>query len=157
MTKPTMIMLCGPSYTGKSTWARKWNEGLPVASSDKYIEFMANHDDKKYHEVFTDYIDKATSCYELEIVEYIENNVSFIIDRTNLTRKGSKRILDKLPDGYHKEAVIFGNELSVQDWMNRIEFRTDKQISFTVLQQQWKSYQYPSTDEGFDKIYFGEL
>lgn len=141
MTKPKIIVLCGMPCSGKSTWRSKHNR-FPVASSDDYIEQEASRLGKTYEEVFSDVAPDANEYFRNRVAFLMKSKRTFVIDRTNLTPSVRSQFFSIYFDTI---AVVFTTE-----YPNN---RVGKNIPSDILINMRDSWQYPSLDEGFTKIY----
>lgn len=147
-----MFMLIGLPGVGKSTWIKDPSrEGIPVVSTDAYIEDFARLSGQTYNDVFSDQIKAATSAMDLNVDLYIKNDRAFIWDQTNLTIKSRKQKLNKIPDHWNKIAVYFEKPEDIE-WKRRLNSRPGKVIPDFVLNNMQKNFEYPTIDEGFSSI-----
>lgn len=149
-SQPTVIFLVGLPCSGKSTWTSERN--LTVVSSDQFIDHYAKQMNKTYSESFVDYIKTAEKLFLQQYKTCLENNESIIVDRTNLTKKGRKRLLQMVPKNYQKRCVIFNPPL--ETIKNRLLERnkTGKIISDGLIDTMLMRWSDPSVEEGFDHI-----
>lgn len=127
-----------------------------VISSDAVIEDVANSRSLTYAEVFRDSIDLATKYVDVMTGILSLQQRNFILDQTNLTAKSRKRKIDLLvhPQNYKKIGVVFDVEYDIL--VTRLNIRakeTGKIIPPEVLESMKKSFEFPTYDEGFTKIY----
>jgi tRNA uridine 5-carbamoylmethylation protein Kti12 len=155
--EPTLVMLCGPPCSGKSTYVRKLllenDYGYTnhvVLSTDNYIERMATKLNSTYSQIFEEYVDAASRELDLELKEAIRGNKSIIWDQTNLTAKARKRKLNKIPPYYSKSAAWF--LASLETIFSRNENRPGKYIPKSVLRRMHSQFERPTLEEGFDYV-----
>lgn len=156
MTDKIFVMLCGVPTSGKSTYIENNPDYslLPVASSDYYIEAFARAMKSTYSNVFRDAISLADKFFMDQIASHIERGESFIVDRTNLTPKARRRIIDMIPSDYIKIAVNFTTPTDdVFKSRNLVRNEQGKYIPFGVFKTMAENYVPATTNEGFDKIY----
>jgi predicted kinase len=81
----------------------------------------------------------------------------FIIDRTNLTKKSRKPLIEALRhEGYRVECVWFKpaeTQAQMDELERRIAIRHDQSVPFGILMKMYQSFEIPTKDEGFDKIW----
>ena len=151
---PFIHILCGLPGVGKSTWVNlhvpKRTIQYNIVSTDSLIEDYANRVGKNYDEVFKDYIDSATSLYNSMLTAYLSGGANIIVDRTNLTRASRAKILNKVPAGYKKTAIVFTCSLKNQE--QRLASRKGKSIPDFVIKNMRRTYDDPTLSEGFDDI-----
>ena len=151
-----MYMLIGVPGSGKSTWieSQDWTAGMPVVSTDRFIEAHAYENSKTYNEVFDEYIKIATRLMENQVLICQANNKDFIWDQTNVSAKSRKAKLAKLPD-YYKIAVVFKTP-DADEHARRLANRPGKSIPQNVMDSMISNMEMPTEDEGFDEIWHAE-
>lgn len=154
--KPMMIMMVGLPGTGKSTFINQNFKDLNVVSTDNIIEQMASEKGITYSEAFNDCIKIATKKFFEQISNNVESNVSFVVDRTNLSTNSRKKILDLIPSEYNKIAIVVSLNDETEHF-RRLNNRPGKIIPDHVVQTMKKSFEMPSKSEGFHKIYVREM
>jgi predicted kinase len=146
-------MLIGIPGGGKSTWVNDniFDRNTAVFSTDQIIENTAKAAGMTYNEVFEDSIGEATKIFFSNIVEAAAAGKNMVIDRTNLSKKSRKKILDLIPDDYLKVAVVVNCS---DDFVlaNRLANRPGKSIPHHVIENMKKTFEEPSLDEGFKSI-----
>lgn len=140
-------MLVGLPCSGKSTFAETTD--LPIVSSDHYIELVALRENTSYNAVFKRCVDKTTKQVVSDVEALTRNNQSFIWDQTNLTTETRGEKLSRIPENYIKIAVVFEAPLEQIESRN---IRTGKIIPPYVLKNMLSSFEYPTTEEGFDYV-----
>lgn len=149
---PKLYMMIGVPGSGKSTWISQHNSaGTMVASSDAYIDRIAEKENKTYSEVFKDHV-KDANAYALQVArQSFELNLDLIWDQTNINPKSRRPKLAMVPDHYEKIAVFLPtppeNELK-----KRLADRAGKHIPNNIMLGMVASLVPPSKDEGFDKV-----
>ena len=100
--------LIGVPASGKSTWIKDqvWMLGLPVVSTDAFVEDYARAQGKTYSEVFVDYMPTAIDLMIEQVVFAREHSHTIIWDQTSTTVKSRARKFNMLPD-YEHIAVVF--------------------------------------------------
>jgi tRNA uridine 5-carbamoylmethylation protein Kti12 len=162
-------MLVGLPGSGKSTWADRfkrkhqselneqsfktntpfqWN--LSVISTDDIIQSIADQHRLTYNQMF----DNITYSFAEKITHKLakfafDRNDIVIWDQTNLTVKSRGKKLAMVPSHYKKICIMFGVPDDLQD---RLQSRVGKIIPEDVMMNMIKSYQQPTTAEGFDDI-----
>ena len=150
--KSQLIMLVGPPATGKTYFATLYPMSYKIVSSDDFIEDYARRQGMTYDEVWPEYHKMANNHFFNSLNESLANGENIIVDRTNLTRASRKRILSLVPDNYDARAVVFGLDIPVKVWVERVTGREGKIIPFDTLVRMWKTFEQPSYDEGFIEI-----
>jgi predicted kinase len=151
MSKCTILI--GAPATGKSTWCDTVRTSV-ILSSDAVIEDIAEQYGFTYDQVFSDLIRFAETVFWRKLYNWAEQGVDLVIDRTNMSVKSRKKIIDLLkPHGYQFEAVVFPVP-GAQEWRRRLDNRKGKTIPEHVLHSIAGSYVEPTDAEGFSKITF---
>ena len=147
--------LIGVPGSGKSTWIKQqtWALGLPVVSSDFFIEQEAARTGKTYTEVFKDYIPIALKLMFNQALVCQANKLDFIWDQTNTTVSTRKKKFDTLlPTQYEHIAVVF-KVPEPDELVRRLASRAGKEIPADVMESMIKNFEQPTLEEGFTKIW----
>ena len=151
---PKVYMLIGVPGSGKSTWIKnqEWAKGMPVISSDRFIDEHAERVGKTYNEVFDDYAKIAMKLMDNQARVCHANNVDCIWDQTNTSAKSRQGKLAVLP-GYDAVAVMFRTPDS-EEHARRLAERPGKSIPDNVMKSMIDNLQEPTVDEGFVDIWY---
>lgn len=154
-TQPTIYVLVGLPASGKSTWIRENMDpqNFVIVSSDDEIDKHAKSKGLTYSDVFDSYIKTATKIMNETFRVAISERKSIIWDQTNMTIKKRKNILSQVPRNYGKIAVVF--RIDDDELDRRLLKRAQdegKHIPQHVIQSMAKSFEMPTTEEGFDKV-----
>lgn len=151
--KPICYILVGVPGSGKSTFANKMiaEQKLGYASTDEWIELIAQKSGMTYNEAFKDHMNDAVMRMMENVNQFISNNDSFIWDQTSLSKKSRRRKLVVIPNTYEKVAIVFPtpNEVELQ---RRLDGRKGKTIPPHIMKSMIESYTEPTLDEGFDEV-----
>lgn len=153
---PTCYMFIGLPGTGKSTYLGQFYEeeqNPVIISSDYFIERFARLCGMTYNEAFPIVMARgiANKFIRKRIKKAISEGRDVLWDQTNLTAKTRKARMAQLP-GYTFEALVF--EKPAQEvWEKNLD-RPGKFIPSHILLQMEYSYQAPTKDEGFVRIYY---
>lgn len=155
LKEPFVILLVGPTLSGKSTWIRNNYPNVSVISRDEIVMEVAGTRDynKAFDIVDHKLVDKVLAE---RLTEANSTKTSTIIDMTNMTIKRRRQTLQYFDDNYYKVAVVFPI-LSDDEYQKRNIDRNAKEnkwIPPTVIKSMIDSYQEPTTSEGFDNIIF---
>jgi predicted kinase len=156
MEKPICTFLVGVPASGKTSWITgelfvKGTIPLPsILSTDEIVEGIAEDYGYTYNEIWKDAIQFAERVFfdTLKLEASYLNEL--VIDRTNLSVKSRKRIMDKLP-GYEFHAIVFPVP-EAAEWLRRLESRPGKTIPPSTLLDMVKNFVPPTYEEGFTKI-----
>ena len=159
MTKICYILVGMPA-SGKSTWIRDnssigdlpGNEPYYMASTDDTIETVSRLYDMTYDQGFKNLIAFAESVMWNDLQQAAEEGIKIYIDRTNLSAKSRKKLIDFMkPYGYTFKAIVFCTP-DETEWRRRLDSRPGKTIPEDVLKNMRRSYEMPLPGEGFDEI-----
>ena len=145
--------LIGVPASGKSTWIKDqvWMLGLPVVSTDAFVEDYARAQGKTYSEVFAEYMPRAIDLMIEQIVFAREHDHTVIWDQTSTTVKSRVRKFRMLPDYEHIAVVFCTPDLSVLK--QRLAGRPGKDIPWEVVQGMIDNWEEPTLEEGFTEIW----
>jgi predicted kinase len=148
---PTCYILIGLPGVGKSTWLQESQDFIPgFVSSDAIIENIARELGYTYDDIFSDIIKFADRVFWDYVKHCGSVDGDFAVDRTNLSRKSRKKIMDALP-GYEFVAVEFAKP-DETEWRRRLNSRKGKTIPEHVLRSMESSYQPATLEEGFKEV-----
>lgn len=158
--RPKLIMLIGLPATGKSTFksirTTPSHNGdclfrdFSILSTDDYIDEVSERLNITYSEAFEAHIKDATNLFNAEMKFYSTVKCNVLVDRTNLTKKSRKNILDMFPT-HEKIAIVFSiTDKKKHDWL--LNNRNGKNIPINVIENMRASFEYPVEGE-FDAIY----
>ena len=161
-----LTMMVGLPASGKSYWAEKfmmertiegWG-GYRFHSSDAILEAIAKDTGMTYDEVFKDNIKIADKLFWQELQASIDNQEKIIVDRTNLTVKSRKRIIDMAkPKGYFISAEVFQTHFyDNKKWKEFLLAREGKTIAPHIIGSMMFNYEAPNYAEGIDSFMFHE-
>lgn len=155
-------VLIGMPGTGKSTWLSNLEypyDDKYIVSTDNLVQKIAkeNNDEGTYDEIWPKYIKEAEKRFWEDMLYTIQRRRAIVVDRTNLTQKGRARIIEmfkkaRMFDEYDITAYVFGMELPIHEWLNRLAGRSGKTIPQHVLMSMAKSFVYPTLEEGFSSV-----
>jgi predicted kinase len=156
---PKCTILVGVPASGKSTWVQEHMPMANVMSTDIVIKNVARSYGMTYDEGFKELISFAEKVMWRHITWSFAEQVDFVIDRTNLSVKSRRKLIEMLKlHRYEIECVVFpmpGTEkLSQEEWNRRLNSRKGKFIPAEVLKKMQDSYEMPLHSEGFDNIIF---
>jgi len=155
LKEPFVILLVGPTLSGKSTWIRNNYPNINVISRDEIVMEVAGTRDynKAFDIVDHKLVDKVLAE---RLTEANSTKTSTIVDMTNMTVKRRSQTLRYFGNDFYKMAVVF-SILSDEEYQKRNIDRNAKEnkwIPPNVIKSMIDSYQEPTLEEGFDNIIF---
>lgn len=152
---PVIYVLVGLPGSGKSTWIRN-NASLGdavIVSSDDIIEELSRKEGLNYSQGFDKFIGRATMQMKQNFKAAVASGSDIVWDQTNMTAKKRRGILQQIPAGYRKVAVVFDtDDREIERRLKTRAEETGKFIPPHIMKSMSQSYQAPSRDEGFDEI-----
>ena len=153
LKEPFVILLVGPTLSGKSTWIRNNYPTINVISRDEIVMEVAGTRD--YNRAFETVDQKLVDRVLAErLTDANLTKTSTIVDMTNMTVKRRSQTLRYFDDSFYKIAVVFPILSDEQYQMRNIDrnSKENKWIPPSVIKSMIDSYQEPTSDEGFSKI-----
>jgi predicted kinase len=151
--KPVAYVLVGLPGSGKSTWAAAHPEGLPIASTDVFIEAYAARQQITYAEAFNQFEAQAKLLLRQRLNELIASKASFIWDQTNITARKRRAVYNKLSPTHRVIYVCFCVPVDV--CVARVEAR-ERQAGEVINRKQIKLWSsmvtFPEPGEPCDGI-----
>lgn len=151
--KPVAYVLVGLPGSGKSTWAAAHPEGLPIASTDAFIEAHAAEHRLSYAEAFKQHQAQSRILLKQHLNQLIASRASFIWDQTNITARKRRAVYNKLHATHKVIFVCFCVPISV--CIARVEAR-ERQAGEVINRNrisQWSSMvTFPDSGEPADGI-----
>lgn len=151
-----LYVLVGVPAAGKTTWIEQqdWTEGIPVVSTDRFVEAYAKQQGKTYIEVFDEYMPIAVKLMANQVAICQANRKDIIWDQTSTTVASRAKKIRMLPD-YYKIAVVFRTP-PTQELMERLASRPGKEIAWEIVSQFASQLEAePVTkEEGFDEVWY---
>lgn len=154
----TLYVLVGVPGSGKTTWighqSFDWDNTV-VISTDRYVEQYAIAMNKTYSDVFKEYMPTAVDKMAQAAVEAFRDNKVVVWDQTSTSISTRAKKLRMTPKHYTKIAVVF--ETPRKDLHDKFLNRPGKEIPTEVIQDMISKFEYPTVNEGFDKIINAKL
>jgi predicted kinase len=153
LKEPFVMLLIGPTLSGKSTYVRSNYPDTTIISRDEIVMEVAGTRDynKAFNEVDQKLVDKILSE---RLTESNSEKTSTIVDMTNMTIKRRLQTLRYFDDTFYKVAVVFPI-LSSEEYQKRNIDRNAKENKWIppfVIKNMINSYQEPTEEEGYDRI-----
>jgi len=151
--EPFVMLLVGPTLSGKSTWLKTNYPNVKVISRDEIVMEVAGTTDynKAFEQVDQKLVDRVLAE---RLAEANSTKTSTIVDMTNMTVKRRSQTLRYFSDDFYKISVVFPI-LSSEEYERRNILRNsqeNKWIPPHVIQSMIDSYQAPTQEEGFHQI-----
>ena len=153
LKEPFVMLLVGPTLSGKSTLIRNNYPTINVISRDEIVMEVAGTRD--YNKAFETVDQKLVDRVLAERLTGANlTKTSTIVDMTNMTVKRRAQTLRYFDDSFYKIAVVFPILSDEQYQMRNIDrnSKENKWIPPSVIKSMIDSYQEPTSDEGFSKI-----
>jgi|TARA_R110002110_G_scaffold118613_9_gene292583 predicted kinase len=158
-----ITIMIGISGSGKSTYANKLRQR--ICSTDRFIDTYAEKLGVRYDEAFDQIqllgvFGDLNNRFYSEINQAISQGEDFIIDRTNLTVRSREQLLIKIrefADSVGVKVIIKGivfdlNKVEILKRLTQREKMEGKKIPQDVIDKQFKMYESPTIEEGFDVL-----
>jgi len=154
--RPTITFLVGPPASGKSTWVSKNSGDATIISRDDILDKLRKDYNLSYVESFSnqELQNKVNSELNNHIAKSLKSIKDIIVDMTNMNKRSRSFILNKVPDIYTKNAVVFN--VPKPELLRRLkkrEMETGKSIPINVVDNFINSYERPTNSE-FDNIIY---
>jgi predicted kinase len=154
--RPTITFLVGPPASGKSTWVSKNSGDATIISRDDILDKLRKDYNLSYVESFSnqELQNKVNSELNNHIAKSLKSIKDIIVDMTNMNKRSRSFILNKVPDIYTKNAVVFN--VPKPELLRRLkkrEMETGKSIPLHVVDSFIYSYEKPTNSE-FDNIIY---
>lgn len=151
--QPTLIVLCGPSHAGKTTFANRLSKcggNFTIISPDKIRrQLCIGFQDSRYESSVWD-------IYESMKCKALKAGRNIVLDACHITEKARWHALQGPNNNYEKICVVFDLPFRI------IKERCDKEkrVSLKEVERMWQAFQHskPSPEElklqGFDAVCF---
>jgi predicted kinase len=151
--EPFVMMLIGPTLSGKSTYIRNNYPNVEVISRDEIV--MEVFDSRDYNLAFKEVNQKEVDrTLALRLKEANDLKKSVIIDMTNMTAKRRLATLINFDEDFSRIAIVFPI-LSEEEYAKRNIDRNSKEnkwIPPAVIKSMIDSYEEPTLEEGYDRV-----
>jgi predicted kinase len=151
--EPFVMMLIGPTLSGKSTYIRNNYPNTEVISRDEIVMqvFGSRDYNLAFKEVNQKEVDRILS---LRLKEANDLKKSVIIDMTNMTAKRRLATLINFDENFSRIAIVFPI-LPEEEYTKRNIDRNAKEnkwIPPAVIKSMIDSYEEPTSEEGYDRV-----
>lgn len=149
----TVTILVGLPCTGKSTFVDEHHKESYVISFDRDITALGGaYGETDYHQCFVKFspIIREGLLLDTLLKESLKHR-SVVVDKTNLTVKGRKKLIDFYTEnGYHISCRVF----NPRDKHEELIKSRDKYVSQETIARFSETLEWPTLDEGFESIRF---
>ncbi len=146
---PSLVVLCGPAGSGKSTFARRRFRETAVVSSDRCRAVIA--DDEGNIRVSLE----AFELFYFTIELRLRHRRLTVADSTALRREARRDLLT-LAQRHNLPAVLIVFDVSEERAQTLNARRRGRRVGRPVIREQWERLQEALrtvNDEGFDQVY----
>jgi len=151
--KPVLVVLCGPSHAGKTTFANrlsKSGENIAVISPDKIRKQMSiGFQDSRYES-------RVWDIYESMKRKALEKGCNVVLDACHISKRARWHALQGPNQHHRKICVVF--DLPLRILMERCN--KEKKVPSKEVRRMWQAFQHskPNPNElklqSFDEVYF---
>jgi len=148
--RPMLIVLCGPSHAGKTTFTQKLGDNFTVISPDEIRKRLSIRFGDSKHEA------KVWDIYESVKCKALKGGGNVVLDACHISKRARWHSLQGPNDQHRKICVVF--DLPLRTIQQRC--LKEKRMSLEEAERMWKDFQdnKPATPElkreGFDEVYF---
>jgi predicted kinase len=148
--QPVLIVLCGPSHAGKSTFARRLGRNFMIVSSDRIRKKLANSFKN------CECKDKVWKVFEAMKRRALKDGCNVILDACHMSKEARRHSLKGPNHRHRKICVVFDLPLKIirQRWLK------EKRTSLEEVKRMWRDFHNNKPKakglrrEGFDEVYF---
>ena len=143
-----IIVLCGPSHSGKSTFAQRFAHQFCVINSDEIRKRLTGRPAPSEREdsVWAEFADRKRRA--------LRDGRNIILDACHLTRKARQHSLEDVDARYRKVCAVFDLPFSAI----RERCVREKGMALARVRRIWRRFEKPTQREllqhGFDEAYF---
>jgi len=143
-----IVVLCGPSHSGKSAFARRFANGFTIINSDDVRKSLTGNPELSEHE--------GSVWAEFSARKHIALRAgqNIILDACHLSSRARRHALEDVDDTHRKICIVFDCPFHVI----RKRCLRERRISLAVAREIWNRFEKPTLQEllreGFDEVYF---
>jgi protein phosphatase len=147
LTRPSVVVLCGPAACGKSTFAAKHFRPTQICSSDQARALVS--DDERDQRFPT----QTFALLHFLIEQRLSINRLCVVDSTALTAQARKNLLD-ISRRYHVPAVMLLFDVPLAACLAR-DGRRERTVGPGAIERQYQLFEQAkmtAKQEGFDQV-----
>jgi len=147
--QPVLLVLCGPSHAGKSTFAARHCKGFEVVNSDRTREGLTGRCPRSRREA------RTWEAFEQQKQEALRNGRDVVLDACHLTRRARWHSVQGPNARHHKVCTVF--DLPLEAVLARC--RRTGRLAPDEVERMWRAFHLskPTADElerlGFDEVH----
>jgi len=146
---PVLVVLCGPSHAGKSTFARRLCKGFTVVSSDRIRKARgATYGCSRQEQI-------VWEAFESEKRRALREARNVVLDACHMSRRARRHALQGPNARHRKVCVVFDVPLSAI----RERCAQARRLSVNEAERMWRAFQACKPTalelrrEGFEEVY----
>ena len=147
--RPLLIVLCGPSHAGKSTFATRHCKGFTVVNSDRIRKSLTGRCPRSRREA------RTWETFEQQKREALRKGCDVVLDACHLSRLARWHSLQGPNDGHRKVCTVFDPPLEAI----LARCRRTGRLPLHEAERMWRAFQAnkPTAEElrqlGFDEVH----
>ena len=152
--KPKLFVMWGPAGCGKTTWVKNHltDADVWVSRDEIRFDFLEHKGGQDYFA----YEDLVKKIYYKQINWALSAGLNTFADATHGTKKSRAELLRRIKDKDVEKYIICFN-IPLQTSLEQNAKREGwARVPDKVIEDMYKTFQPPTLDEGFDKIYIIE-
>ena len=152
--KPKLFVMWGPAGCGKTTWVKNHltDADVWVSRDEIRFDFLEHKGGQDYFA----YEDLVKKIYYKQINWALSAGLNTFADATHGTKKSRAELLRRIKDKDVEKYIICFN-IPLQTTLEQNAKREGlAHVPEQVIKNMYKTFQPPTLDEGFDKIYIIE-
>jgi len=143
-----IVVLCGASHSGKSTFARRFANGFTIINSDDVRKSLTGNPELSEHEgsVWAEFSARKRIA--------LRAGQNIILDACHLSPKARRHALERVDDRYRKLCIVFDCPFDVIKKRCLREGRMSLAVAREIRNRFKKPTGQALVQEGFDEAYF---
>ena len=129
--EPMLVVLCGPSYAGKTTFAQQLSKNFTIISTDEIRKRLGCGFDGSRYET------KVWDVFESMKCQALKEDRNVILDACHISRQARWHSLQGPNESHRKICVVFDLPFKII----RERYLNEKRISLEELVRMWRTFQ----------------